>query len=1061
MTPREDSSYSHGPAERLPRFSLERRITVLVLLVTAVVLGSVAATSIPLELIPDGFSDPNLRIVVPWRDAPPREVLDKLVDPLEEELGSVKGLDRITSLSSVGQARLYLRFKANTDMDVAYREVRDRIERARRLFPDDADRVYTFKDDVSGIPVMVLGVAVDPSVADYYNLLKKRIMLPLERVDGVASVQANGLEEKEILIELDRDRTAASGLNIYQLAQDLGGDSFTLASGHVREGNKKLLLRSVARYEDIEALRNRLLTGSIRLKDVATVTYAEPDKNYRVRAMSRPAYAVLVMKEGDANARDVAHRLRKVFDEIQSDPRVAQSVEMIELWNEGDVIEESLFTLLKSGAIGAIIAAFVLFFFLRRLRVTMVVNLAVPLSLLLALTVMYFAGETLNILTLLALMVCVGLLVDNSVVVAENIDRLHKLGKSRREAAISGAGEIGLAITMSTLTTVIVFVPILLVEGQGQFFLLRMAIPICVALVASLLVALVYIPLGVMITLPAEDKVQSDSDRRGWYAAFTAMLGRAYDWTFELMNHFYGKVLRFALGHRFDGSIAVFVLFAGTIAATAISGRYKIVDVQENEAAGFEIDVTLPDSYTLEETEQWFLAAEKVVEDHKDELGLEGWFLFHTKTYGELQGWFQTPRTTNLTPREVTERVVELVPKPPGIELSTGEESPTDEADAQKSWQITLNGEDATILEDVAKSLEGVFLKADGVLGIRRDSERSPNELALVIDRDRTQHFGIDPRAVAYVVGYALRGQALPKYRDEGTEVPVRVRFQESDRENLDQLAAFGLPTAAGNMLPLSAVTDVEMLRSRDTIVRRDKRIARSITLDLIEGEEEDTRERLNHLAAAVNLPEGVSFSRGVAAQGMNEDQREMTFALLLAVIFIYLLMGLLFESFVLPLSIVVTIPLAFIGVCWIHIIFRLNIDFLGLVGTLLLVGVVVNNGIVLVDYVNRLRAGGMARTEAILVAADRRFRPIMMTALTTVGGMIPLAISGRMDSGISYTSFAMTLIGGMTTATFLTLLVVPVLYTLFDDLRIRVDSATHGALRWKRPPRASLARSN
>ncbi|NNF07952.1 MAG: efflux RND transporter permease subunit, partial [Candidatus Eisenbacteria bacterium] len=265
---------------QLAAFSLKRRITVLVLLATALVIGAVSTASVPVELFPQGFESPFLSLFIPWRDAPPQEVLEKIVEPLEEELSTVRGVERITSVARTGRARFFVRFKQGTDMDVAYREVRDRIERARRIFPADVDRVFTFKDDASGIPVFVMGVAVDPTILDSYNLIQKSIVLPLERIDGVASVQVNGLEEKEILIELDRDRAEASNLNIYAIAQDLGSDNFTMASGKVREGSKKLLLRSMARYENLEALRNRLVGPGVRLKDIAKITYEEADKDY-------------------------------------------------------------------------------------------------------------------------------------------------------------------------------------------------------------------------------------------------------------------------------------------------------------------------------------------------------------------------------------------------------------------------------------------------------------------------------------------------------------------------------------------------------------------------------------------------------------------------------------------------------------------------------------------------------------------------------------------------------------------------------------------------------------
>jgi HAE1 family hydrophobic/amphiphilic exporter-1 len=1026
---------SHREA-RLPRFAMERRITVFVLIVSAVVVGTVATLGIPIELVPRGYSSPFLRILVPWRDAPPREVLEKITEPLEAELGTVSGIDRITSVSRTGSARCYLRFKQNTDMDLAYREVRDRIERARREFPEDVDRVYVFKDDVSGIPVYALGVAVPESITDTYNLLQKRIVLPIERLDGVASVEVQGLEEKEILIELDRDRTEACGLNIYTLGQQLGLDSFTMASGFVRDGARKLLLRSVARYQNLDELANRPLTPSVRLKDVAELRYDEPDKNYRVRANSKPAYAVIVFKEGQANAQAVSERIRETVEGFAEDPHL-RATEMITFFSQGEMIEESLKTLLKSGLIGGIIAACVLFFFLRRLRVTAIVTSAIPLSLLIALTVMFFAGETLNILTLLALMVSVGLLVDNSVVVAENIDRLYKDGRSRRESAIEGAGEIALAITMSTLTTVIVFLPVALVEGPGQFFLMRMAIPISVALVGSLLVALVYIPLGVSLVLPPRATAA--------YARLTRVLGRGYDATFLRLNHAYNRLLAISLGRRLDLVIALAALFAVTGAVT--SKRIEFVDTQENERSSFEIDVEMPEATSLEETESWFLKAEKVIEEHAEELGLDGWFLFHRKRYGELMGWYARESSVKLKHREVVERVLELLPRMPGMELTTGLESETEEERGESVYRVTLNGENPALIDEVAEELEEVFRRVEGVLGVRQGEQTAPNELALTVDRERAQGYGVNPRVVAGLVGYALRGQALPKYHDEGREIPVRVRFREEDRESLEDLVSFFVPTEEGGVLPLSAVVETRLLESPEVIVRRDKRISRTITLDLKEGSEKEARERLSTLTRHIDLPEGISFSGDTARQSLDEDLAGIWFALALSVLFIYLLMGLLFESFVLPLSIIFTIPLASLGVLWIHILLGLDIDFLGAVGLVLLVGVVVNNGIVLIDYVNRLRAGGLPRREAILQAANLRFRPIMMTAITTVGGMVPLALSGRMDSGISYTSFSLTLIGGMITATLLTLLVVPVFYTFFDDLRVTIHGALQGVL--------------
>ncbi len=1027
--------------EALPRFSLRRRIGVLVLLASLVVVGLVASVGIPLELIPSGFTPPFLAVSVPWADAPAEDMLEKIILPLEEELSTVRGLDRMHSFATTGFGRVFMNLKSGTDMDVAYREVRDRVERARARFPEDADRIYIRKEDLSGIPVFVMGLAVDPELADPYNLIQNDVVMRLERLDGVASVEVNGILEKEIFIELDRERTEASGINVYQVAQQLGGDNFTMASGDVRYGDSKLLLRSVARYRDVEQLRDLMVGPRVRLRDIAEVSYKPPEQKFAVRANSRPAVALVVFKEGQANTLEVAERVREEMERFQETPRL-QDILFVTLFDQGQVILESLNTLLASGRIGALFAAVVLFFFLRRLRLTAIITLSIPLSLLIALTVMFFAGESLNILTLLGLMISVGLLVDNSVVVAENIHRLHRAGLSRREAAIKGTGEIALAITTATLTTVVVFLPVSLVEGEAQFFLLRLALPISVALLASLVVAGVFVPLSVYLTL-RNGKRPSPARRR--YESAMGLLERAYDASLGRINHGYTKLLAVFLQRRLDLVMGLALIFGLTV--TVAFKEVKVVDTQEEERSGFEVQVRLPQSTTFEEAEAFFLECEKTVESSAEELGLSGWFIFHRPTFGEVQGFFNNPRTTDLSPREVTEKVMDRLPKKAGVKYFTGQEGDQEE-EGEQVHVVRLFGDDAELLETTAKDLEDLFVQVPGVLGLKASGDPAPNEVGLVIDRERAQAQNINPEVVAGVVGYALRGQELSRYRTADKDIPVRVRFREEDRETLRQLRNFYVPAGeSGGFVPLSAVADVSFLAGDQRIWREDKRTTRTITLELEEGEEDEARGRVVMLQNMLELPEGVRFGEVRDTSSSDEDLAALKFAASLSVVFIYLLMGFLFESFILPLSIICTIPLAGIGVAWIHYALGYNLDFLGVVGIVLLIGVVVNNGIVLIDYTNRLRGEGMERGEALLTAADRRFRPIMMTAFTTICGMVPVTLSGASSIGLSYTSFGLTLIGGLTTATLLTLLVVPVFYTFFDDAQLVTGRAIRHAL--------------
>ena len=607
------------------------------------------------------------------------------------------------------------------------------------------------------------------------------------------------------------------------------------------------------------------------------------------------------MKEGDANALEVAQRVDAVVEEMRSNPRL-QVIEVATLFDQGEVIMESLSTLLTSGRIGGIVALLVLFFFLRRFRMTLIVALSIPVSIVIALTVMYFVGESLNILTLLALMISVGLLVDNSVVVSENIFRLHREGLSRREACIQGAGEIALAIVMATLTTIIVFLPVSLVEGMGQFFLLRLSIPISVALLGSLLVALIFIPLSVYLTLP-KNGGENEHSRIRCSTGSSGPTTPASACSITAIR----RCWRSSCAAGWTSSwccVAIFGLTAGFVMK-----KVEFVEAQDEERGGFEISVTLPHNTTLEEAEEYFLAGEAIIEGMAEEIDLDGWFLSHRATFGEFQGWFKSPRTNDVTPREATKRVQEALPEKAGVKLFTGEDEEGGDRQNKNVFTVVLQGEDAVQLEELAVQLEELFGRVPGVLGTKKVADDSPSEMALVLDRERIQAQNINPMVVSAVVGYALRGQSLPRFHYGGKEIPVTVRFREQDRDSLDELYDFAVPTADGAAVPLSSLSEPRYLSSAHRIFRKNKLTSREIPIELEEGKEDDVRETLQTLVAAIDLPEGITLGGGDGEQGLSEDLEAMLFAGIVSVIFIYLLMGFLFESFILPLSIILTIP--------------------------------------------------------------------------------------------------------------------------------------------------------
>ena len=430
----------------------------------------------------------------------------------------------------------------------------------------------------------------------------------------------------------------------------------------------------------------------------------------------------------------------------------------------------------------------------------------------------------------------------------------------------------------------------------------------------------------------------------------------------------------------------------------------------------------------------------------KQQLHLKAYLVFYRSGWGRIQAWLKPDHPEELTAKIAGEKLYQALPRWPGITLRYGARRGAESPKNQSVYIIRLESDRIEALEQARKMLEPLILRVPGVIGIRGSEEIPPRELGLVLDRDQAEASGVHPQVVAGLVAYALRGASLPKYIQQGREIPVRVRFEPSDRRSLAAILGLRVPTQKGTPMPLGTFVHPIKLQAPRSIERINRRLSHVFVVELDPKQAKQAFFKLMQLQQQADLPEGVTFSR-LDVQLVRKELKQMITAGLLSIVFIYLLMGMLFESIVLPLSILFTIPLAAIGMGWIHRLTGLDVDFLGAVGAILLVGVVVNNGIVLIDYVNRLRLAGVPRTEALLTATRLRFRPIMMTALTTIIGMIPLALSRPTDMGLSYRSFGLTLIGGMSTATVLTLLVVPVFYSLFDDMQQRVRQLWHWIL--------------
>jgi HAE1 family hydrophobic/amphiphilic exporter-1 len=1024
------------------RTALTRPITMLMVFASVMVLGVIAFLNIPLELIPSGAAAPFLSVEIPYGNATAQDVEDKITRPLEAELATTPMLDRMSATSSSSRARVNLQFDQNADMDVAYREVRDRIARVRGDLPDDVKQIQIQKHSADNIALAFYGVSWPEGLDNPRDIIDRRLMRRLERIEGVGMVNAWGQADREIRIEVDRELAEAANLNIFQVAQKLGTSHFNLASGKLVEREGKYLLRSLAEYRSIAELENVVVgPNDLRLDDIADVVYEFPEQERFDRYNGRESMALFVIKESQANTVEVSKRVEAEIAEAMKDPALAP-FEILPIFIQGNTIVTGLEQVVSSGIQGGILAIVVLLFFLRRLRLTVVIAMSIPLSIFMALPFMYFSDQSINLVSLIGLMICIGLVVDNSVVVAENIARYRGRGVARFTAALHGTSEVALPITLATATTMVVFLPAALMSsGSTQFFMIRMVTPVCVSLLASLFVALVLVPLAAAFVLDRDVFVDAEPGTlrarlmaadRWWKSKMTW----AYEQTFGRFGVFYAKLLRWSLRRRMD--VLVISLLAMASLAIPANPQTGVKPAGDQNMGGRQVSIsyTMPQDVTLEEADVFFKELEAWFAENREAWNVEGEFIQVEPGFAQVQLFFAPPRGDDPPYIETGKQVFEQMPEPPGW----AKRSRFAEADggASNSFPVFIYGDDHRTVQDVKTKLTTELEQIEGVISVLGNSrdESQRDELALSLDPVMAERLGVSAGMVGNTVSYALRGSPLPRFHGEDREIDVWIRYEKADREELDDLLEFKVPTSVGTSVPIRTVVNHDVRKGESVLVRNDKRVAALIELEIEPSDRNATSARVAAFLQTYELPSGVSFDGDQEAREINDSTTDLVLAMILASIFIFLIMGFLFESFVLPLSVLPSIPLSFVGVWWFLYLTNSSLDPLAGIGLLLLLGVVVNNAIVLVDFINGAREQGLDRTEAIVQAGVQRFRPIFMTALTTVGGMIPLAFADAPAEGIPYGPFGKTLVGGMTTSTILTLIVVPVSYTAFDDLR-------------------------
>jgi len=1018
----------------LPNFSLNRPVTVTMILIAVLVIGFVAYTRIKLDLFPSGFSPPFLGVYVPYSDSNPKEVEEQIVKPMEGELKTVKNLKRLFSNSMTRGVWFWMEFSQGTNMDLAYAQVTDRVERSRPLIPDEIEHIFIRRFRENDEPIIYMGVSYEENIDDPYYITDKFIKQAMDGIKGVANVELFGLREKYIQIIINQDKIKTYNVNLYTLMQRLMSENFSMSSGYVYMGKKKYLLRSSARFKTLKDIQDIDIREGVKLSNIADIRYDfDEEQRNRMRVDGKIAAGIVAYKESEANTVEVCSNIVSTLEnQFKTRPEL-KGVNYFIFWDQGKMITESINNVKTTMMWGGVFAFFILYSFLRKKRITIMLTLAIPLSLLVSMMVIYAIGWTLNGFTMMGLMISIGLVVDNAIVITENIYRFNGLGYGLRRSAIQGASEVGLAILMATLTTIVVFLPLMVMGGESgmAFYLTRIGAPVIFALGASLFIALIFIPLASTKSIPLETEIIHA--------------------THSKITQNYQSTLVKVLKHRFDFLLLIILII---ISQVIPQSNMKRSDSAQGGTRDARLICNFPTSYNVDKVDKTLnFIVDKIMEKedvyHIDHIStrvrsFHGRIEVYLKPDKNKQ-WYQVIYTKiknmlgltaykRLTREELTEDIKKNLPTIPGVRIRTSwrEQGGADDS----SVSFTLRGYDTTVLETLAEDIEKQIKLVDGVLSVETDSETGNDEIHIAVDRDKAYNVGVNPSYIGQLVAFNLRKRKISNFQTPGKEIPIYVKSNPESRSSIAQLKSTFLQTDSGAETFLDSVSDFTFHKSQGRIRRENSKSFMELKIYVGDVDMQKISERLTRILRDYKFPTGYYFEEGGRGRRFREQDSDLTTALIFSVIFVYLIMGILFESFILPLSVLIAIPAAFVGSYWLLYLTGTTFEIMAGIGLVVLIGVVVNNAIVLIDLINQYRKTGMQREQAILVAGVNRFRPILMTALTTIFGLLPMAIGNTGLVGIPYAPMGITLIGGLITSTFLTLFAVPIFYTYFDDLQ-------------------------
>lgn len=1008
-------------------FSVKKPVTILMITLVVLIVGIVSLTRIPLDLLPK-IEIPIAAISTSYRGAGPQEIEELITKPLEGAVGTVSNVKNVKSVSFDGSSLIIAEFNFGTDMDFASLEVREKVDLVKGYLPKEVGNPMVVKVNPNALPIMQLSFYSDEDLAKLQSLIDEVIVPRIERVEGVANVSVAGGIEKELSIVVREGELEKYGISMDMLTQFIGAENLNLPGGQVRKGDKELTLKTVGEFTSINEIKDMpipLQTGGvIHLRDVADVSISDKVINTLSRINGKDGLNISIQKQSDSNTVRVSEKIHEELDNILEE---YPSMEMVIVLDQAKYIKESIMNVFKNAIIGGILAVFILYVFLRDFKTTLIISVSIPISIVATFILLYFTDITINMMTLGGMALGVGMLVDNSIVVLENIFRMNEEGLSSKAAAVKGAKEVSMAVVASTLTTIAVFLPIVFVEGMTATIFRELALTVTFSLFISLLVSLTLIPMLSSKTLKKKKK----KERKDIFHKF-----------FNKVESFYKSMLNWALNHKgWAVTLAVFI-FVATITPLFIIGGEFFPPIDEGT---FMVNITLPEGSSFEVVNEIITLMEGEIQKIE-----EVETVFSTIGVGSLVSTSSSASSSNkagitviLKPLkernrstlEVADQVREIKNNIPGADINVDATSELMGGLGGDPVNIVIKGKDLSTLRDIGNDFKDIVATVHGTREVKTSLDEGVPEVKVVLDRSLASQYGLTTYQVANAIRGSIQGIVASKYKYEGSEIDIVIKKEGSKDATIQSIKSLPIMTPVGTTVYLGSIGDVLVEKGPVNISRENQSRVVSVTSQIFERDMESVIGELEEKLLDYPMPRGYSYSFEGQHKQLVSAYKDLTLALILAVVFVFIILASQFESFIYPFIIILSIPLSFSGAALFLLLSGKTLSVPALVGGIVLAGIVVNNAIVLVDYINTLRRDGMDRDDAVKLAGPTRLRPILMTTLTTVLGLLPLAVIRGEGSEIQ-SPMAIAVIGGLILSTLLTLILVPVMYTLFDNLR-------------------------